>query len=156
MTPISATGCSRACRRRGGFTLVELMVTITIVGLAAGAVMLAAPRARPAASFEAERLAARLQRAREEALLTNRVVAVDIDGAGYRFSALDASGWTPLAAGPFGPAAWPDGAGLGTTAAVRVAFDPTGAAAPAVVRLGGGRAARAITIDAAGEVRLED
>jgi len=51
-----------------GFTLVELMVVIAIIGVAAGAVMLSMPDPRPTLAVEAERFAARLTLAREEAV----------------------------------------------------------------------------------------
>ena len=68
-----------------GFTLVELMVVIAIIGVAAGAVLLSMPDPRPTLAVEAERFAARLTLAREEAVMTNRPVALRADAAGYGF-----------------------------------------------------------------------
>ena len=72
------------------------MVTIAVIGLAAGAVVLSMPDPRPAVGLEAEQFAARLSRAREEAILTNRSVAADVDASGYGFSSVDGVEWTPL------------------------------------------------------------
>jgi general secretion pathway protein H len=154
MTPTSATGRSEP---RAGFTLVELLMTVAIIGLAAGAVVLTMPDPRPSAGEDAERFAARLQRAREEAILTNRTVAVEATAAGYAFSVFDGAGWSPLAEGPFRAERWSDG----VTAApveppLRVSFDPTGAAEPAQLTLTrDGRGVR-VAVDGAGEVSIND
>lgn len=155
MTPTSATGACDRGRRRAGFTLVELLVTVAIIGLAAGVAVLAAPDGRPRADVEAQRLATRLVRAREEALLSNRLVAVEIDAAGHRVTAWDLEAWVPIVDGPFRPAAWPEGLAVGPPPEARVIFDPVGVAGPAVVSLRAGGASSTVTVDAAGEVRLE-
>lgn len=169
MTPTSATGrprgatardavarCLSARRaRRAGFTLVELLMTVAIIGLAAGAVVLSVPDPRPSVAADAERFAARLSRAREEAVLTNRPVAVETTAAGYGFSAFDGSEWTPLTDGPFGPETWSDGLTVSPAEPARVVFDPTGVAEPASLTLSrDGRTAR-VEIDGAGEVTLD-
>ena len=76
MTP----GAKVRAANRAGFTLVELLMVVAIIGLAAGAVVLSVPDPRPSVAEDAERFAARLSRAREEAILSNRPVAVDPTG----------------------------------------------------------------------------
>lgn len=156
MTPTSATGRVERRRRRTGFTLVELLMTVTIIGLAAGAVVLAMPDPRPAVGAEAERFAARLVRAREEAILSNRPVAVEASTTGYAFSTFGADGWMPLTEGPFGDETWETGTTLSAGGEpVRAVFDPTGVAEPATFTLGRDRKTRTVTIDGAGEVTLD-
>lgn len=152
MTPTSATGRTDA---RRGFTLVEMLAVVAIAAMAAGAVILTLPDTRPSAGLEAERLAARLVRAREEAVLTNRPVAVEIDAGGYAFSRFDGVEWEPLDEGPFRDGAWSRGTAL-AGAPARVVFDPTGAAEPARARLTRDGRDSAVSVDGAGEVRVDD
>jgi len=149
----SATGRVRT-PNRAGFTLVELLMVVAIIGLAAGAVVLSVPDPRPSVAAEAERFAARLTRAREESILTNRPVAVEATAAGYGFSVFDGADWSTLDEGPFGPEVWTPGTTVAPTASVRVVFDPTGVAEPASVTLTRDRASRTVTVDGAGEVSL--
>lgn len=150
----SATGKPDPRRtRREGFTLVELLMTVAIIGLAAGAVVLTAPDPRPSVAEDAERFAARLDRAREEAILSNRPVAVATSAEGYAFSTFDGARWAPLTDGPFGDELWSEGVSASDPA--RVVFDPTGVAEPATVTLTrDGRASR-ISVDGAGEVAID-
>lgn len=135
-------------------------MVVAIIGLSAGAVVLAVPDPRPPVGEEAERFAARLVRAREEALLTNRTVAVDATATGYVFSSFDGVRWSPLTEGPFGDETWAEDTAaraenlLPANRPLRVVFDPTGAAEPAVLTLS--RKGRSVTVavDAAGEVRV--
>lgn len=150
----SATGRPEPARaRRAGFTLVELLMTVAIIGLAAGAVVLTAPDPRPSVAEDAERFAARLDRAREEAILSNRSVAVSTSAEGYGFAAFDGADWAPLTAGPFGQEAWSEGVSASDPA--RVVFDPTGVAEPATVTLSRDGRTRRITVDGAGEVVID-
>ena len=139
--------------KKQGFTLVELMATLAIIGLAAGAVMLTLPDTTPGVADEAARLGARLTAAREEAVMTNRTVAIEATAAGYAAQVFDGDGWKPLNDGPFRPEAWQAGTTLKGDA-VRVAFDPTGVAEPATIVLTRATAASTISIDGAGEVRI--
>ncbi|MNH53328.1 Type II transport protein GspH [compost metagenome] len=135
-------------------------MVVAIVGLAAGAVVLAVPDPRPPVGDEAERFAARLVRAREEALLTNRAIAVEMTASGYDFSSFDGVRWTVLADGPFSEEKWAEdtvvrsGGRLGS-GPLQVVFDPTGAAEPAVVILSRKGREMTVAVDAAGEVRID-
>lgn len=140
---------------RAGFTLVELLMVIAIIGLAAGAVVLSVPDPRPSVAADAERFAARLVRAREESILTNRPVVVEATPAGYGFMAFDGVAWLALDEGPFGPETWTAGTTVEPSSPpVRIVFDPTGVAEPAVLTLTRARKSRTITVDGAGEVTL--
>jgi general secretion pathway protein H len=128
------------------------MVTVAVIGLAAGAVVLSMPDPRPAVGLEAEQFAARLSRAREEAIMTNRPVAVQADAAGYGFSSFDGVEWAPLG-GVFVARAWSEGV-VTPRGPVRIVFDPTGVADPAEVRLNRDNQSRTVVIDGAGEVSI--
>lgn len=154
MTPTSATGpCNPpAARTRQGFTLVELLVVIAVIGVAATAVVLSAPDPRPTAAREAERFAARLTLAREEAILTNRAVAVRLSPDGYRFEAYDGQGWTVLS-GALKPQPWPEG--MTGPVQDRLMFDATGLADPVRWHLVRQEQGAWVSVDGAGEVTLE-
>lgn len=73
--------------RRGGFTLVEMLVVITIIGLMIGLFVLASgvvSRTRPLED-EANRFAARLSVARERAEIEARPYGAILAADGYRF-----------------------------------------------------------------------
>lgn len=142
---------------RRGFTLVELLMVVAIIGVAAGAVVLSVPDPRPSVAADAERFAARLSRARDEAVLSNRPVAVEMTPAGYGFTVFDGADWSPLDEGPFGSETWTAGTTVQPAVGpVRVVFDPTGVAEPVAVTLTRERQSRTIMIDGAGEVRIDD
>ena len=146
---------SGSAPERNGFTLVELLMVVAILGMAAGAVVLAVPDPRPAVGVEAERFAARLSRARDEAVLANRPVAVEVTAAGYGFTAFDGRAWTPLSDGPFGAEVWQAGTVIEPADDARFVFDPTGVAEPLTLTLlrEGGRVM--VAVDGAGEVRID-
>jgi general secretion pathway protein H len=98
--PISVPGISS---RRGftpphecGFTLVELLVVLLVMGLAAGLVgAIAYPDDRAVLRVEAERLAQLLDVAAVESRLTGKPLAWTSDGAQYRFWRWrDDAGWS--------------------------------------------------------------
>lgn len=147
-------------RRRGetGFTLVELLVVVLLIGLAAGTAVLALPDARDRVGDEAESLAARLVAARDLAIVSGRDTAVRIDGLGYRFEERGLDGWRPAKARPLQPREWRGGVVVrpeidGGGAAIR--FDVTGMATPAVVTLQSGSARARVRVGLSGEVRVD-
>lgn len=130
-------------------------MTVAIIGLAAGAVVLAVPDPRPSVGQEAERFAARLSRAREEAVLSNRPVAVETTSVGYGFSSFDGASWSALTDGPFGTERWSAGVTVSPAEPSRVVFDPTGVAEPAAFTLRRDGRARTVAVDGAGEVTID-
>src|SRR4051812_37602527 len=66
-----------------GFTLVELMVVLVILGLASAAVILTLPERGGSLAAEAERFAARTKAARDDAILDSRAASVAVGPGGY-------------------------------------------------------------------------
>ncbi|WP_174291428.1 pilus assembly FimT family protein, partial [Sphingomonas bacterium] len=81
--PISATGHrNKPPAREGGFTLVELMVVITVIALAAGAVAWSLPDPAGRVSDEAARFALRVRAAHDKAIVEARPVSVWVTAGG--------------------------------------------------------------------------
>jgi general secretion pathway protein H len=150
--PISAAGRA-SIRRNNGFTLVELMVVLVIVGLMSAAVVLALPDPRGGLVAEAETFAARTRAAQERAIMDNRSVAVRLTPAGYSFEMASKGTWQPIVERPFGPAQWTEGTGL-VAATDRIVFDSTGFTEPLDVSLSRRGDQVAIAISEGGEVRV--
>jgi general secretion pathway protein H len=70
----------------GGFTLVELLVVLVIIGLVSAAVILTLPERGGSLFAEAERFAARTKAARDNAILDARAATVAIGPGGYDVS----------------------------------------------------------------------
>lgn len=140
-------------RRRAGFTLVELMATVAVIGLAAGAVLVTAAPPQPPVTATAERLAMRLAEARAEAVLSGRAVAVTIDEDGYRFAVRQGREWTP-APRPFAPVTWEEGV-ISPGAPQRWTFDATGSVEPGRRALYREGRALSVGVDETGQVRVE-
>jgi general secretion pathway protein H len=84
-------------RRAGGFTLVEIMVVMVIIGITLGMVSInAIPSPRQDLQKEAQRLALLLQLARDEAIVRNRQVAFEATPERYRFMVRTETGWVPV------------------------------------------------------------
>lgn len=78
-----------------GMTLVEMLAVLAIIAVAAGATVLgigAATRA-PSVESEARRLSSRLQSVADEAMVTDRPLALTWDEKGYAFTSWDGRDW---------------------------------------------------------------
>lgn len=145
--------------REAGFTLVEVMTTLAVIGLVTGAVMLAAPGPEMRLRSDVERLAARLKLASDQSVLTNRDIAIVSTAEGYHFEKLDEDGWRRIEnVEPLGFHPWPgdrepqvNGAGEERLAA----FYPIGGADPVTLLFGEPNPAWRVEIDEAGAIHVD-
>ena len=101
----------RVRRAAAGFTLIELMVVVLLVGLVAtfAVISIGGDRAREQQQREARRLHARMDLAREEAVLRARSLGIRFSEHGYRFLVRRRDDWRPLeAAGVLAPRELPE------------------------------------------------
>ncbi|MBB6427299.1 GspH/FimT family pseudopilin [Sphingopyxis sp. JAI128] len=156
MRIFAATAKAQARPRPNGFTLVELMVVLAIMALAATAVVLTIPGEERTVRSEADRLAARLAAARDVAVIEGRSVTVNFAPSGYGFERRISGAWQPLPGRAFERRNWPGdvhfSAGNGQGAA-RILFDRVGVSpTPQVIILAGGDAREVVRVSATGEV----
>ena len=146
---------ARASADARGFTLLELMVVLTIIGFLSAAVVLAIPDPRGRVVEDADRFAARVAAGGDEAVGTARPMGLWVSASGYGFQRRDGDAWTPLDEKPFATANWKSGtrALVGKDGRQQIAFDGTGLPTdPLTVTLAREGERISVTVDMAGKV----
>ena len=164
---------ARRHRSEGGYSLLEALAAVFIMALASGAVVAALPDRDEEEETVALALAAKLERASQDAVMRGLHVGVEIDPSGYRFYRRVAGDWAPVRDREgLDARAWPDQALVGvslkgapidasrladvaaeTVPAIR--FDPTGAATPAEIAIVFADQSYRIRLGQDGQVALE-
>ncbi|MEO7495350.1 MAG: type II secretion system minor pseudopilin GspH [Massilia sp.] len=148
-----------------GFTLVELMVVMVIIGITLGMVSLnAIPSPQQNLQNEAQRLCLLLQLARDEAIVRNRLVAFEADTEHYRFLVRGDTRWDqvvgddllrerPFKNAPVTLLLDPSGAGAGNP--LRIIFGREPVDKPFVLTLASGEHRVAVHADGIGHFTVE-
>ncbi|RUO23631.1 type II secretion system protein GspH [Aliidiomarina iranensis] len=97
-------------KRARGFTLIEVMMTILIIGVAAMVVVFNTPTQRFGDSAEdaAERFLQQMHHAREQALLRNYVYGIEVEDNSYSFYRWEEQAWQLVTETPLAPVTAPE------------------------------------------------
>ncbi len=98
--------------RRAGFSLLEILVVLTILAVLTGTVILSFTGAESEQALKgaAERMSMRIELARQHSLTRNREWGIYVEEAGYRFAEFDPDQriWTEMIQRPFNENDLPD------------------------------------------------
>jgi general secretion pathway protein H len=151
-----------------GFTLVEMLVVLVIIGLVAGTVVLTLPD-DGGVRRDALRLAARATLAQEESIISGSATGLDVTASGYAFYRFQNGAWQTFKdERTLAPVTWREGVAVGLdrkgapTRAVDekaakvplVVFDPVGLVTDFAVTLEEDGEKFIVSADAAGKIKV--
>ena len=142
-----------------GFTLVELMVVLVIMGLVASVVVLSFPDNNGQPDQDARVFAVKAAALRDNAILQSRPMSVQITSSGYSFLERRKGSWSVVEEKPFQTTNWSDGVEvvLDETGSLLISFESTGLPGdPSEVKLFAGDLERSISIAPMGDVSLSE
>ncbi len=162
MTPISVPGNSNS--QQGGFTLLEILVVLLVIGIISAAVALGVSMDdRRTTAIEASRLADLLEEAEEEAMSRGEKLAWSGAGDSYLFWKMDEAGkWQQIADDDlFKGHVFQDGISIdavnlnGLPSDKKIVFNPSGVNTPFRIVLSGTESKIGISGDAMNRVTVE-
>lgn len=138
-----------------GFSLVEMLVVLLVMGLLATVAVLTMPGDERKLRNEAERFAARTLAARDEAIVGARPVALVVSERGYYFERRMEGQWQPLPGRGFDLTGWDEDT-RADAVRQRLVFDSLGlASSEAAVRLDRGGQVLVVHVRRDGKVTVD-
>lgn len=144
--------------RQRGFSLVELMIVLMLIGVAATAVVLTIRPGGDDARAQATRLAVRTAALRDRAVIEGRAFGLWVTASGYGFERRIDGGWQPIDEGRLSRQDWQAGTATSVNGISngRVRFDRVGLPDRTLrIDLSAGESRASVVIDAAGAVAVQ-
>jgi len=151
---------ARRAAKEAGFTLVEILSVLVVIGLMSSVVILSMPTPKSALDKQAERLTSQLNALAQDGLISGSVNAAGFSEDGYSLYTFENSEWTERVKGE-----WEDSYRLTLTRASAkldmpktaepiIMFQPTGLSTPFELTLSGRDITYALKTEGDGRVEL--